>query len=93
MAFCALGQRVPARSPVLTALAGQSSVGLIAGELENLPVQADLKTGYPYLGFSLPKPNDVLEQFQQLLAKNETTIVSNPAGPPCKLEFLSGMFC
>ena len=72
---------LPAQSPVLTALASQSPVGLIGGELENLPVRADLKSGHPYLGFSLPKPNDVLEQFQQLIAKNEATIVSNPEGP------------
>jgi len=72
---------LPAESPVLTALAGQSPVGLIGGELENLPIQADLKSGHPYLGFSLPKPNDVLEQFQQLLVRNEATIVSNPEGP------------
>ncbi len=47
---------IPAESPVLNELARQPSVGLIGGELENLPVRAGLRTGYPYLGFSLPKP-------------------------------------
>ena len=63
---------IPAQSPVLSELASQPSVGLVGGELENLPVRAGLNTGYPYLGFSLPKPDDLLKQMQEPMVQSDS---------------------
>src|SRR5262249_43300666 len=68
------------RSPILRVLSHESPVGLIGGDIEDLPVGANLKTGAPYLGFLLPRPNDLLGQFQQLLVRNEATSLADPAG-------------
>jgi hypothetical protein len=62
---------LPEQSPVLNELARLSPVGLVAGELGNLPVRADLKTGYPYLGFLLPPPVDLLSRLQEPLVQSE----------------------
>jgi hypothetical protein len=64
---------LPDQSPVLSELLRQSPAGLIAGETENLPVRADLATGYPYLGLAHPYPNRVLVLAQQPLVRGDST--------------------
>lgn len=56
---------LPARSPVLTELTRANPVGLIGGEVENLPVRAGLATAFPYIGFARPDPNKLLVGVQQ----------------------------
>ena len=55
-----LVDRDPRAEPGPDELAREPSVGLIGGELENLPVRAGLATAFPYLGFAHPYPNKVL---------------------------------
>jgi hypothetical protein len=65
---------LPAQSPVLTELARRPSVGLIGGELQNLPIRAGLATGLPYLGFAHSNPNKSLVFAQMwLLAPDSST--------------------
>ena len=52
---------LPEESPVLQKLATLPNTGLIAGRLQNLPVDAGRPTSYPYLGISPPSPNYLLE--------------------------------
>jgi hypothetical protein len=53
--------RLPEASPVLRILADLPDVGLVAGRLLNLPVDANRTTAYPYLGITPPSPNYLLE--------------------------------
>jgi len=53
--------RLPEASPVLQQLATLPDVGLVAGRLLNLPVDAGLATAYPNLGITPPPPNYLLE--------------------------------
>jgi hypothetical protein len=71
---------LPGRSPTLGALAGHFGVRLVGGELENLPVRAGLVTGYPYLGFALPQPDDLLKRMQEPLVQAGSTAIADPAG-------------
>ena len=50
---------IPGQSPVLDELAREPSVGLVGGELDNLPVRAGLATAFPYLGFAHTYPDKV----------------------------------
>ncbi len=52
---------LPEESPVLQKLETLPNVGLIAGRLQNLPLDAGFPTAYPYLGISPPPPNYLLE--------------------------------
>jgi hypothetical protein len=58
---------LPAESPVLRELTSRSPVGSIGGETENLTVRANLVTAYPYIGFALPRPNEILKRSQERL--------------------------
>jgi len=69
---------LPGQSRILGELSRQSPVGLVGGELENLPVRAGLETGYPYLGFSLPQPDDLLKRLQEPLVQADAA--ADPAG-------------
>ena len=51
---------IPGRSPVLAELARQGPVGLVGGDLGNLPVRAGLATAFPYIGFTHPYVNRIL---------------------------------
>jgi hypothetical protein len=62
---------LPSQSPVLTELARRSPIGSVGGEVENLPVRANLTTGFPYIGFSLPKPNLILNYTQERLTRTD----------------------
>jgi hypothetical protein len=53
--------RLPEASPVLRRLAEVPEVGLVAGRLLNVPVDAGLTTAYPMLGIVPPPPNYLLE--------------------------------
>ena len=53
--------RLPEASPVLRHLATLPDVGLVAGRLQNLAVDAGQTTAYPYLGITPPPPNYLLE--------------------------------
>jgi hypothetical protein len=53
--------RLPANSPALTALAREPDVGLVAGELGNIPVRLGLTPAFPYLGIIPPPPNYLLQ--------------------------------
>ena len=48
-------------SPIFRRLAEEPDVGLIAGQLENLPLRSGLTPAYPYLGIPPPPPNYLLE--------------------------------
>jgi hypothetical protein len=66
---------LPAQSPVLTELARQPSIGLIGGELQNIPIRAGLATAFPYLGFAHSHPNKTLALLQRWLLPPRTSIV------------------
>jgi len=68
---------IPGESPVLTTLAGQSSVGLIGGELGDLPLRANLRTGVPYLGFLPPHPDDLLVRLQEPLIQGDSGAIAD----------------
>jgi hypothetical protein len=53
--------RFPEESPMLARLAEEAGVGLVAGRLLNLPVDAGMTTAYPMLGITPPPPNYLLE--------------------------------
>ncbi|HWE39022.1 MAG TPA: hypothetical protein VG406_20915 [Isosphaeraceae bacterium] len=46
----------PTESPVFRALAREKDVGLIGGQLDDLPVRAGFVPAAPYFGFRLPNP-------------------------------------
>jgi hypothetical protein len=46
----------PSQSPVFKALAREEGVGLVGGQLDNLPVRAGFVPASPYFGFRLPNP-------------------------------------
>jgi hypothetical protein len=51
----------PEGSPIVSRLAREPDVGLIAGRLEDLAARAGLTAAYPYLGITPPPPNYLLE--------------------------------
>lgn len=55
-------------SPILRRLAEEPHVGLIAGQLENLPLRSGLTPAYPYLGIPPPSPNYLLEATRSVTA-------------------------
>jgi hypothetical protein len=65
------------RSPVLEQLSDEPAVGLVGGELGNLPVRAGLRTGYPYVGYLLPRPLDLLNRLQDPLIQSELLVSAN----------------
>jgi hypothetical protein len=76
---------LPEQSPVLSELRQRSPAGLIGGETENLPVRAGLATAYPYIGFSLPRPNDILKSTQTpFLGVGSMTEVDKRPSPALK---------
>ena len=52
----------PAQSPVFRALKKEASVGLIGGDLQNLPVRAGMRPAWANLGIVAPPPNYLLEE-------------------------------
>jgi hypothetical protein len=72
---------LPRQSPVLSELARRAPAGLIGGELGNLPVRAGLTTGYPYLGFSLPQPGDLLGRLQEPLVQSDSAALAEGTAP------------
>ena len=54
--------RFPEESPVFRVLKAEANVGLITGDLQDLPVRAGLTAAYPNLGIVAPPPNYLLEQ-------------------------------
>ena len=52
---------LPDQSAVLRRLAQETSVGTVAGYVDDLPVRAGRSPAYPYLGMPLPAPNNLLE--------------------------------
>jgi hypothetical protein len=67
---------LPAQSPVMTEILARSPMGLVGGEIENLPVRVGLPTAYPYLGFGHPNPNRSLMLSQMSLLYANTSKVS-----------------
>jgi hypothetical protein len=61
---------IPAQSPVLAELTRQEAVGLIGGDLVNLPLRAGLATASPYIGFAHPDANKVLVSAQEQLVRS-----------------------
>ena len=53
--------RLPDASPLLGYLASESGVGLVAGRIVNLPVNAGQAVAFPMLGIPAPPPNYLLE--------------------------------
>jgi hypothetical protein len=70
---------LPGRSPVLSELGRRAPVGLVGGELENLPVRAGLATAFPYLGYQHSYPNKILFLSQEWLLRVES--VASPDSP------------
>ncbi len=70
---------IPAQSPVLAELARRESVGLVGGELDNLPVRAGLATAFPYSGFAHPDPNKILVRIQERLFRSAPRPAPDPA--------------
>ena len=62
---------LPSRSPILSELIRRSPTGLVGGEIENLPVRANLATAAPYLGLAHPPANRILVLPQELLLRGE----------------------
>ena len=65
--------RLPEESPVLRRLAALTDVGLVAGRLFNLPLDAGQTTAFPYLGIVPPPPNYLLEQATLPPGENDGT--------------------
>lgn len=64
---------LPAHSPVLEVLERRSALR-VGGEIENIPLWSGMATAFPYLGFTLPPPNDLIERMQQpLIWEDERT--------------------
>ncbi len=64
---------LPGQSPVLAELTKARAVR-VGGEIENMPLWAGMATAFPYLGFTLPPPNDLVERMQQpLIWEDERT--------------------
>lgn len=68
---------LPSDSPVLRELSQRAPSGLIGGLIENLPLRAGLATAYPYIGFSLPKPNEALKYTQAVLVRGDAKPVQD----------------
>jgi hypothetical protein len=56
---------LPQESVVLTELARLPNALLVGGELEDLPIRANLATGSPYTGFTHAYPNSMLQFWQR----------------------------
>jgi hypothetical protein len=69
---------IPAESPVLTELAHDAGVGLVGGDLENLPIRAGLATAFPYIGFAHPDPSKILVLIQERLFRSASPVVPGP---------------
>jgi hypothetical protein len=68
---------LPAQSAVLTKLAELPNVLLVGGELDNLPIRANLGTGSPYLGFAHAYPNRLLEFWERYRPRSSLIEDSN----------------
>jgi hypothetical protein len=64
--------RSPLESPVLRRLAQMHGVGLVAGRLQDLPVEAGKIAAYPYLGITAPPPNYLLEHTGVIPTQNDS---------------------
>jgi hypothetical protein len=64
--------RSPVESPVLRRLAQMQGVGLVAGRLQDLPVEAGKIAAYPYLGITAPPPNYFLEHTGWMPKENDS---------------------
>lgn len=65
--------KLPMQSPALSLLKRKEAVR-VGGEIENTPLWAGMATAFPYLGFTLPPPNDLIERMQQpLIWEDERT--------------------
>jgi hypothetical protein len=53
--------RFPEESPVFARLRSETDVGLIAGDLQDLPARVGMAAAYPNLGIIAPPPNYLLE--------------------------------
>jgi hypothetical protein len=68
--------RFPEQSPVLKSLAREPNLGLIGGELANLPLWIKAGTADPYIGFTHPDITRVLVALQKRLLR------ADPGGAP-----------
>jgi hypothetical protein len=70
---------LPGQSQVLSELGGERKLGLIGGELENLPLWIKAGTADPYLGFAHPDVNRALVALQKRLLRTESSAAPSPA--------------
>jgi hypothetical protein len=63
--------RIPEQSPVLSELAREPNLGLIGGELANLPLWITAGTADPYIGFAHPDITRILVALQKRLLRAE----------------------
>ncbi len=72
---------LPDQSPVLNELAHERmpKLGLIGGEIENLPLWIKAGTADPYLGFTHPDINRALVALQKRLPRTESSAALGPA--------------
>jgi hypothetical protein len=73
--------RLPQQSRVLSELARERKLGLIGGELENLPLWINAGTALPYLGFAHPEVNRLLVALQKRWLR------ADPGAPASQAEW------
>jgi hypothetical protein len=79
---------LPAHSPILSELIRRSPTGLVGGEIENLPVRANLATAAPYLGLAHPPANRILILPQELLLRGESIAPNQKLDPAVLTRWL-----
>lgn len=72
--------QLPERSPVLSELGRERRLGLVGGEIGNLPLWIKAGTADPYLGFTHPDINGILVALQKRLLNAES------AGAPVEAQ-------
>ncbi|HKI20205.1 MAG TPA: hypothetical protein VKA15_20110, partial [Isosphaeraceae bacterium] len=71
---------LPSQSQVLSELARERKLGLIGGEIENLPLWIGAATADPYLGFTHPDINKALVALQKRLLSPESGAAPGQSG-------------
>jgi hypothetical protein len=79
---------LPSQSPVLSELIHRSPTGLVGGEIENLPIRANLATAAPYLGLAHPPANRILILPQELLLRGESIVPQQKLDPAVLTRWL-----
>ncbi len=79
---------LPSQSPILKELIRRSPTGLVGGEIENLPIRANLATAAPYLGLAHPPANRILILPQELLLRGQSIAPQQKLDPSVLTRWL-----